>query len=113
MLKDKLKLDENLFSEQYNPALWPEQQKNMSAIFLQKTQKEWCEILEGTDVCFAPILNYKEAVDHPHNIARNTYVEVDGIMQAAPAPRFSRTGSVVPQGSAYSGEHTDEILNSL
>ena len=62
-------------------------------VIKQKTQAQWCEIMEGTDVCFAPVLNFMDAPQHPANVARNTYIEVDGMTQPAPAPRFSRTPS--------------------
>src|SRR5439155_4744535 len=70
---------------------WPEVQARLAALFKTKTCSQWCEILEGTDACFAPVLTTDEAPQHPHNALRRTYVEIDGIVQPAPAPRFSRT----------------------
>ena len=66
--------------------------------------------MEGTDICFAPVLDFLEAQKHPHNMARETYIDVDGMMQPAPAPRFSRTESQVTNGARAAGEDTDEVL---
>ena len=81
--------------------------------FLEKTQAEWCELMEGTDVCFAPVLNFMEAPKHPANVARNTYIELDGMTQPAPAPRFSRTPSQVQHGGHDAGEDTDAVLSAM
>ena len=110
ILLDKLGLDSADFAEQYNPKKWESYKHEMSDIFKSKTRDEWCEILEGTDTCFAPVLDYKEAQEHPHNVERQTYMEVDGVMQPAPAPRFSKTVSKVRSGSPYAGEHTEQVL---
>ena len=79
----------------------------------QRTRQQWCELLEGTDACFAPVLSLAEAPQHPHNQARGTFVEVDGLTQPAPAPRFSRTASALPRPAARCGEHTVQVLNGL
>ena len=60
-------------------------------MFATKTRDEWCAVMEHTDVCFAPVLTMSEAAEHPHNVQRGTFVEIDGVTQPAPAPRFSRT----------------------
>ena len=112
LLQAKLELDDDTFGQQFNPALWPAQKEKLAAIFKARTRDEWCALFEGSDVCFAPVLDYTEAPEHPHNRARSTYIEVDGILQAAPAPRFSRTPSAVDSGAPYAGEHTDEILQN-
>jgi alpha-methylacyl-CoA racemase len=75
---------------------WPAAQARLAALFKTRTRDEWCEVLEGTDACFAPVLTTDEAADHPHNRARRTYIEIDGIVQPAPAPRFSRTVPDLP-----------------
>ena len=76
---------------------WPELRAAMSAAFASRTQEEWCQLLEGTDACVAPVLSVAEAPGHPHNAARKTFISVDGVLQNAPAPRFSRTpGAIVP-----------------
>ena len=92
---------------------WPEQKKALKEIILKKTQKEWCDLMEGTDICFAPVLNMAEAPEHPHNKVRETFIELEGIVQPAPAPRFSRTAPEVYPPPAYVGEHTEEVLKSI
>ncbi len=82
----------------------------MRAVFRTKTRDEWCEIMEGTDVCFAPVLSMGEAPEHPHNRARKTFVEIEGTVQPAPAPRFSRTAPSISRPPAHAGQHTDEAL---
>jgi alpha-methylacyl-CoA racemase len=82
----------------------------MAEIFKTKSRAEWCEIMEGTDVCFAPVLSMAEAVEHPHNVARGTFVEIDGVPQPAPAPRFSRTPAATPTPPVTPGHDTAEAL---
>ena len=113
LLIDMAGLDKELFSGQNNQKKWPDLKDKMTAVFKTKTRVEWCDIMEGTDVCFAPVLDLIEAQSHPHNVARNTYMTLDGIVQPSPAPRFSRTPSEVLSGSPKPGEHTEEILSSL
>ena len=82
----------------------------LAEVFRTKTQAQWCELMEGTDVCFAPVLDFIEAQSHPHNVERKTYVDVEGMVQPAPAPRFSRTESEVQFGARSAGENTAEVL---
>jgi alpha-methylacyl-CoA racemase len=89
---------------------WPAMKQRLAAIFRMKTRDEWCRIMEGTDVCFAPVLTIAEAYQHPHNLARGTFVEVGGVTQPGPAPRFSRTRSEIARPPPAAGEHTDEAL---
>lgn len=110
LLLEKLGLDPEEFKAQNNPSKWAEYKEKFTAIFKAKTREEWCEEMEGTDICFAPVLDYLEAQKHPHNVARETYMELDGIVQPAPAPRFSRTESEVKFGSRAAGENSVEIL---
>lgn len=110
LLMEKAGLDKATFGLQMSPKKWPTMKEKMVTIFKTKTQVEWCDIMEGTDVCFAPVLNFLEAQQHPHNVARQTYIEVDGMTQPAPAPRFSRTESEVRFGARAAGEDTEEIL---
>ena len=77
-----------------------------------KTQAEWCAMMEGTDACFAPVLPFTDAPNHPANKARGVYMEVDGFNQPAPAPRFSRTPSAVAHGMRDKGADTDEVMKS-
>jgi alpha-methylacyl-CoA racemase len=95
---------------QQDRAQWPAMKERLAAIFRTKSRAEWCEIMEGTDVCFAPVLTIPEAVEHPHNVARGTFVEVAGQPQPGPAPRFSRTAAEVGGPPAHAGQHTDEVL---
>ena len=89
---------------------WPRMKERLKALFLTKTRDEWCKIMEGTDICFAPVLNMDEAPQHPHNQLRGTFVVQDGVTQPAPAPRFSRTPSAIQCPPAVPGEHTEEAL---
>ena len=89
---------------------WPELRERFTALFKTKTRDEWCEILEMTDACFAPVLTMAEAVEHPHMKARDTIVEENGLLQPAPAPRFSRTPGAIQRPPAWPGQHTDEVL---
>ena len=79
------------FAQQMNPLKWDQLKARMTALILTKTRDEWCAIMDGTDICFAPVLSLKEAPQHPHNVARSTFVEDGGMVQPAPAPRFSAT----------------------
>ncbi|HEX5765981.1 MAG TPA: CaiB/BaiF CoA-transferase family protein [Woeseiaceae bacterium] len=96
---------------QFEPSKWPSQKQRMTELFKSRTRDEWCEILEGTDACFAPVLNMSEAPRHPHNMARRTFVEIDGVTQAAPAPRFSRTPGRIRGAAPASGEHSQAVLH--
>ena len=110
LLLEKCKITDESFKEQLDQDAWPKKRAKMESIFKAKTRDEWCEIMEGSDVCFAPVLDLAEAPDHPHNKARNTYVDFEGVTQPAPAPRFSRTQGEIQSSSALAGEHTDEVL---
>ncbi|HEX7848536.1 MAG TPA: CaiB/BaiF CoA-transferase family protein [Sphingomonas sp.] len=83
--------DEALFDAQHDRAQWPAQKVRLTAIFKAKTRDEWCALMEATDICFAPVLGFDEAVAHPHNRDRGTFIEVGGVLQPAPAPRYSAT----------------------
>jgi alpha-methylacyl-CoA racemase len=96
--------------EQMDRARWPQMQDRLTALFKTKTRDEWCAIMEGSDVCFAPVLTMGEAPHHPQNKARDTFVEVDGVPQPGPAPRFSRTKPEIQGPPAKPGQHTDEAL---
>lgn len=113
LLKEKAGLDEETFGEQNNPALWPELKEKLAGVIRTKSQAEWCEIMEGTDVCFAPVLNFMDAPKHAANVARQTYIEVDDVVQPAPAPRFSRTPSEVRHGAHDLGQDTEAVLAAM
>ena len=89
---------------------WPELGIKMAELIKTKTRDEWCEILEGSDICFAPVLNLAEAPKHPHNVARDTFVTVDCVVHPAPAPRFSRTPSKIQKGASVRGSDTLAVL---
>lgn len=91
---------------QMDRAAWPALKQRMTEIFKAKTRDQWCEIMEGSDVCFAPVLSMEEAAKHPHIQARNTFVEVAGVPQPAPAPRFSRTPPEIQSPPPNPGQHT-------
>jgi alpha-methylacyl-CoA racemase len=95
---------------QFDFANWPALKEKFAAVFRQRTRAEWCKLLEGTDVCFAPVLSFAEAQQHPHNRARGAYVEVDGIAQPAPAPRFSATPGEVRSPPVGIGADTSALL---
>jgi len=95
---------------QMDRARWPELKERLGEVFRTKTRDEWCTLMEGTDVCFAPVLSPTEAMQHPHNVERKTFVEVAGLPQPAPAPRFSRTAPRVERPPAHAGQHTDDVL---
>jgi len=84
--------------------------EKLKAIFLSKTRDEWCDVMEGSDVCFAPVLSMTECQEHPHIKARNTFVEVAGASQPGPAPRYSRTQAEISSPPPHAGQHTDEAL---
>ena len=106
-------LDESIFGKQMSRDSWPEQKEAIKKIILDKTRDEWCELMEGTDVCFAPVLDMSEAPKHPHNVERKTFIDLEGVTQPAPAPRFSRTEPEVVSSPSIVGEHTDEVLTSI
>ncbi|MEO6717380.1 MAG: CoA transferase, partial [Novosphingobium sp.] len=89
---DKLGLsDDPDFAQQSDQSLWPDLKARLEAILLTRSRDEWCALMEDTDICFAPVLSLAEAPRHPHNVSRGTFIDVDGVIQPAPAPRFSAT----------------------
>jgi alpha-methylacyl-CoA racemase len=106
----RLGLDPRLAAERGDAARWEENRARLAEVFGTKTLAEWRELLEGTDTCFAPVLTLAEAAAHPHNQSRQTFVEVGGVVQPAPAPRFSRSQTSAPGGPVTTGQHTTEVL---
>jgi alpha-methylacyl-CoA racemase len=98
------------FAQQMDKALWPHLKTRLAAVIRTKTRAEWCELMEGTDVCFAPVLTMTEATQHPHNVHRGTFVEIAGVAQPAPAPRYSRSATATPTPPAHPGQHSREIM---
>jgi alpha-methylacyl-CoA racemase len=111
LLLAKAEITDPTFQNQFEKANWPALSEKLAVIFKTKTRDEWCAIMEGTDVCFAPVLDWNEAAAHPHNVARQTFVEVEGVTQPAPAPRFSATPGAIRGVAPKPGAHRDEILN--
>ncbi|HYM31894.1 MAG TPA: CaiB/BaiF CoA-transferase family protein [Candidatus Cybelea sp.] len=103
-------LDKEELPKQHDRKGWPKLHERFTAVFKSKSRDEWCKIMEGSDVCFAPVLSMAEAPAHAQNKARSTFVEVDGVVQPGPAPRFSRTKPKVQRGPARAGQHTVEAL---
>ncbi len=103
-------LEKEELPRQNERAEWPVLTEKLAAIFKTRTLAEWNELLEGSDICYAPVLNMADAPNHPHNKERGTFVEVAGVPQPAPAPRFSRTPSAIQSPPANPGEHTEEAL---
>ena len=113
ILLDKMELDSIEFSEQMNKEKWNEYKAKFKEVFLSKTRDEWCEIMEGTDICFAPVLSMDEAINHPHNKERNSFSTIDDVTQPSPAPLFSETPSKIKHLQNPIGEDTKEILDSI
>jgi len=95
---------------QHDRARWPQQAADLAALFATRTRDEWAAVFEGSDACVAPVLSLSEAPSHPHLAARGTFVEHEGLVQPAPAPRFSRTASTLSRPPVLPGQHTDEVL---
>ena len=110
-LLDRLEIsDPDLRTQQHNQDRWPEFADKLQEIFLTRTRDEWCEIFDSSDACFAPVLSLMEATQHPHAQARDAYASIDGVIQPAPAPRFSRTPAEIQSPPPEPGQHTEEIL---
>jgi alpha-methylacyl-CoA racemase len=97
---------------QYDRARWPELAKRYAEVFKTRTRDEWCTIFADSDACFAPVLSMKEVAQHPHNAARSTFVELEGVMQPAPGPRFSRTPPQIAGPSKAGGADTEAVLKA-
>jgi alpha-methylacyl-CoA racemase len=103
-------LEGEALPEQTDRTTWPDMQRRLARIFKEKTRDEWTQIMEQTDICFAPVLRMSEAIGHKHNVHRDSFIEVEGIPQPTPAPRFLGTPTRVQCPPARVGEHTDAIL---
>lgn len=110
MLLEKLGLDPDSLPPQMERESWPAMKEKFKEIFLTKTRDEWCALMENTDICFAPVLSLAEAADYSHNKERGSFVDVEGVMHPAPAPRFSATPSSIKSPTPPTGIHTDEVL---
>lgn len=103
-------IDDPAFGAQMDARQWPDLKAKLAAVFGQRTRAQWCALMEGTDVCFAPVLDLGEAPLHPHNAARASFIDIDGVTQPAPAPRFSRTVAQAGVSAAAPGQHSAEVL---
>lgn len=103
-------IDDPAFQAQRDPHAWPLLKYRLADVFKTKNRAEWCALMEGTDVCFAPVLDWDEAPQHPHNQARETFIDIAGVIQPAPAPRFSHSKAAAPTPPAQPGEHSAAIL---
>ena len=112
-LRERLGLHGPEWDHQTDRSRWPEMKMALAALVAQRTRDEWCELLEGTDTCFAPVLSMAEAPEHAHNQERGTFTQVAGVVQPGPAPRFSRTPGAIRRPPPHAGQHTDEVLAEL
>ncbi len=106
----RMEIDPREMPAKMDKKRWPEAKAKLAQRFKTRTREEWCRLLEGSDACFAPVLSLDEAPGHPHNRARGTFIEVDGVVQPAPAPRFSRTPSGTPTPPETPGERGNASL---
>lgn len=113
VLLDLIGLSAEKLPDQWDTAAWPALRVRLATVFRTRTRAAWTDLLEGSDACFAPVLSMSEAPTHPHAVARDAFIRVDGIDQPAPAPRFSRTPAAVDRGAAHPGAHTTEVLTEL
>lgn len=110
LLLEKTGISDPDFQRQMDRSIWPDLREKLAAVLVTKTQAEWTAIMAATDVCFAPVLDLDEAPSHPHNAARQTFVQVGGVTQPAPAPRFSATPGVIQGPPPAIGAHNAEAL---
>jgi alpha-methylacyl-CoA racemase len=110
LLLKHAEIDDPDFENQLDQQKWPELKERLTEVFKTKTRDGWCEVMEGTDVCVAPVLSLGEAPNHPHNKARNTFIELEGVLQPAPAPRFSRTQPEIQGPPPTPGGNKEEVL---
>lgn len=113
LLLEGLGIDPTSLSAQNDRDGWAEMRRIFASVFSTRTRDEWADHFAGTDACVAPVLTLEEASAHPHNAERGTFVEVDGVIQPGPAPRFSSTVTAIADRPAAPGEHTDAVLGRL
>ena len=110
---DKLGLDAASLPKQMDRDAWSDMRERVAAVFRTKTRDEWDQIFAESDACVAPVLRMSEAIEHPHNVARGSFVDIEGVVQPGAVPKFSRTKPELPNRCAFVGEHTNEILGGL
>lgn len=103
-------LDPRFVACQYDRSQWPAMRDAITTLIKSRTRDQWCAVLEGSDACFAPVLDFAEAPQHPHAVARQGFVTIDGVPQPAPAPRFDRSQPELPRAAPQVGQHTREVL---
>ncbi len=111
LLLEKAGLDDPQFKLQMSRDDWPELKSKLAAVIKTKTRDQWTALMEGTDVCFGPVMGLKEAATHPHNAARETFVTIDGVVQPAPAPRFSATRGAIQAPPPAIGADNEAALS--
>ena len=109
-LARRIGLDEDFVRRQYDRRCWPGMRDEITRIISGRSRDDWCALLEGSDACFAPVLTLAEAAGHPHARERRAFVEIDGVRQPAPAPRFSRSSPPTPAAAPEAGAHTEAVL---
>lgn len=109
-LINRLEIDPESLPAQHDATRWPESKAILAARFAERTRDEWDEVFADSDACYAPVLEAEEAITHPHNSDRGTFIQIAGVDQPAPAPRFSRTPAATPSAPAHVGQHTDAAL---
>jgi alpha-methylacyl-CoA racemase len=109
-MAQRIGLDPRIIKGQQDRKLWPEMRAAMTHIFRSKTRDEWSALLAGSDACFAPVLTIEEAPMHAHAMARGGFIDIGGVMQPAPAPRFDRSTAEMPRPAPAIGSHTDAVL---
>ena len=110
LLLEKTGVDRGEFDAQLDRVGWDGLREKLAAVFLTRTRGEWDQIMGGTDVCFGPVLSLDEAPRHPHNVARQTFLDIDGVVQPAPAPRFSATPGEIQGPPPIVGQHNEAAL---
>lgn len=111
IMLERLALDPTEFTHMRNPAAWPDLRARLAALLNTRPRDYWVALFEGSDGCVSPVLEWDEAAAHPHSVARNAFVSVEGVTQPAPAPRFNRTPAPLPQAAAAPGSHSGAILS--
>jgi alpha-methylacyl-CoA racemase len=106
-------IDDPDFQNQLDNSQWPQLKEKLALVFKTKTREQWCEIMEGSDICFAPVLSMTEAPHHPHNKQRKTFIDNNGVIQPAPAPRFSRTVPEIKNPPPSPGQDTESVLSEF
>jgi alpha-methylacyl-CoA racemase len=106
----RLEIDPATFPGQFDRVRWPEMRERLAGVFKRKTRDQWCEVMQGSDACFAPVLTLSEAPLHPHNRVRDTFIDIEGVIQPAPAPRFSRSKTSIPHAPPVIGANADQTL---